>query len=213
MINNLHEIYNKDFVEYIQDEVVIKEHDTGARVDSIKVKNAKFYSFNKDILDRTNEIFKSNSGKIRLTKGCDGILLFQIEKQWYLFLIELKSGFSATNIEKATVQLQITYSKLSMILNIIEGIVELKDCQLRGFIIAEKPNSEQKVKISKKADTFNGYCIEKLCKKMIVGIDICIEKDNSILSKLPLKDKYKFEKMHLFYIPSDQTEIDITSFL
>lgn len=77
MIDKLHSIFNVDFVSYNESEVLIEEREPGAIVKEIKLVNADFFSFNKELLDRTNELFKDNVSKNSLAMGCDGLVLFK----------------------------------------------------------------------------------------------------------------------------------------
>lgn len=213
MINKLHSIFNIGFVNVVDNEIEITEREQGARVNSVKVSNATFFNFNKEILDKANDIFKNNNHSISLAKGCDGILLFKVDEIWYLFLIELKSKFSSTNINNANQQIQISFAKIAVLMSMIKDFVPLNECRKRAFIVCEEPCSEEKSRFLKISASISGYCIEKLCMKLIERLDISIHKEHSLLKDFPLNEAYCFDKMPLYYIPSTKREINVLEYL
>ncbi|MFK5949223.1 MAG: hypothetical protein QM500_10700 [Methylococcales bacterium] len=212
MLDSLLNVFNKDFVRLNKSEISVDESESDALVKNFKFVNADFFSFNKTILDKTNELFKNNSIDVSLAQGCDGMILFCCNEKWHLFLVELKSSFSATNINKAKDQIQTTFPKLMMALTLVQEMINIDDVAIHGFIVTKPPTSEQKTKIFKKARQNRGYCVEQLCERLILKNDTIILKENSILRKFNLNEQYRFEKMPLHYISSEEGSLDVTKY-
>lgn len=157
-----------------------------------------------------NSLKKKAKTESSLAKGCDGILLLEHKDEWYLCLIELKSGFM--KLAYATEQLEITYCKFLMLLEIVEGI-DISKFKLIGFLISNLPDAEQKSKILKKSKACKGYCIEKLFERLLIFGKVTKKEENSILNNFPIKDKFKFNKMHIHYIKASTKSVNILDYL
>lgn len=214
MIDKLRSVFNSDFVDFKESTVIISETQKTALVTNIEFFNAHFYSFNKEVLSKTQYFFEKTKGEASLTESCDGMLLFYAKGKWNLFLIELKSSFKPEHVSKAQEQIQCTFPRLMMPLEIIKDIVRSKELHVQGFIVSNPPTSEQKTRILKKAGGVDGYCIEKLCVKLINNLESVITKENSILSRFSLNDNFIFNELRLHYIDAvQQKKIDVMKYL
>ncbi|MCT4614246.1 MAG: hypothetical protein N4A49_05145 [Marinifilaceae bacterium] len=213
MKESFDKIFNPDFLTFNESEVIIEEADSNAEVKEIKLINANFYSFKKELIDHNCEIFKGNTQSLSLTSGCDGIVLFEKNKQWYLFLIELKSKFSTTNVKKAKNQVQLMYPKLMMYFNICKKYVDINQLIVKDIIVSNSPNSEVKSNLLKKHSAGKLNAIEKIAYKFINNKNHVIDGEDKVLTNFGLSDYCNFDTMELHYVSVESNAIDITKYI
>ena len=124
---------------YANGSYTVHEPSVESKVKDITWNNANFQVFNPDIAkDLTGFFQKAKSGDI-FWFNCDGVFLFQGDSKKYLFLCELKSAFDSSDIYHASNQINSTYIKLSMILNLLPNFRK-DEVIVKGFIISRPPD-------------------------------------------------------------------------
>ena len=124
---------------YVKGSYTVHEPSVDSKVKNITWNNANFQVFNPDIAKDLTGFFQSaNSGDI-FWYNCDGVFLFQGDCKKYLFLCALKSAFDSSDIYHASNQINSTYIKLSMILNLLPNFRK-DEIIVKGFIISRPPD-------------------------------------------------------------------------
>ena len=124
---------------YVKGSYTVHEPSADSKVKDITWNNANFQVFNPDIAKDLTAFFQSAKSGDIFWCNCDGVFLFQGDNsKKYLFLCELKSTFDSSDIYHASNQINSTYIKLSMILNLLPNFRK-DEVIVKGFIISRPP--------------------------------------------------------------------------
>ena len=138
---------------YFHDQVVIEETETKATVRKLIFKNSNFHFVDTKMIEDCTSLFhmvapSNPSSHEILKKDCDGIILFQNEADKFFFLVELKSGFSTTELFSAMHQIISSYIKSNMLMHLL-ATYEFSDYTFKAFIACHPPKDDYKVTLSK----------------------------------------------------------------
>lgn len=126
-------------IDYFKGSYTVHEPSSESKVKNVTWNNANFQVFNPDIAKDLTRFFQSAESSEIFWLNCDGVFLFQGDSKKYLFLCELKSTFDSSDIYHASNQINSTYIKLSMILNLLPNF-QKDEVIVKGFIISRPPN-------------------------------------------------------------------------
>lgn len=96
-----------------------------------------------------------------MKKDCDGIFLTEKEGKPYLFLYELKSKFTVSEIASAKDQIIGSYLKLHALLSLLQ-VYKQEELVIRGIIASFSPTDETLSNMTQKMenDILNRFCYQ-----------------------------------------------------
>ncbi len=207
---------------YVKDRYTIHESSTDSKVKDITWINANFQVFNPDIARDLTCFFRSAKSGDIFCFNCDGVFLFQGESKKYLFLCELKSAFDSSDIYHASNQINSTYIKLSMILNLLPNFRK-DEVVVKGFIISRPPDKTYLRDLHKqsmmgnkgKFTTEAEFCYD-LCynseKKHMLNFKHCHQFKDIPLGSESIADRIEFHHIPVA-APSTSIAVDVMQYV
>lgn len=210
-VDNLKAIYDNEHFELVNRSGTIIEGDKGATINEVNLNcDSEMLLLKKDLLDVTNRLFinKNDNPSVELAHGCDGVVITKNGDTRYLFFVELKSKFTSTSVKKAYDQFVASYIKLSLYFELIKGL-DIKTFRIGAILISGYLDDETKTKLVKRMRLNDDkFCFERLCLKLNEG-RVVVEKNKTLLERLPIKDKLVFEQLPMFYVATSKSNASI----
>lgn len=214
--SNLKQLFPNYAMGYFRDSVLIKENDAKAKVKELKWINSCFQSIDTKIVKDLTGFFSRNKAPDVFNWDCDGIIIFEENGNKYVFLSELKSSFSSSELYHAKDQLISSYIKVNMILHLLPGYNK-QDYIFKAFIISLPANGSYIRDLHKELLFTRGskYKTEaefadELCNSanrcLTLKATECHE-----LKDLPLGDNCLFNELefHFIEVPHGASSIDV----
>ena len=149
----------------------------------------------------TTAYYKDNDGKPEIQHDCDGIMLVHHNNNDYLVLMELKTTYSKTNIEKAEKQIAASLFRMICRLKPLNSF-DIHNCKVCGMIVSLPVTSEIKRDIKKKQNTkkrLKRY-EEQACHFMRTTYPYNLDDTHINFSKLPVNPIYVKKHIPIFHI-------------
>ncbi len=137
--SNLKSLFPNYEMEYFYDSVLITEKNDTAKVKKLKWTNSCFQNIDTKIVKDLTAFFVENQAPEVFNWDCDGISIFEEDGHKYVFLSELKSSFSSSELYHAKDQLISSYIKINMILHLLPGYKK-QDYIFKAFIVGLPAN-------------------------------------------------------------------------
>ena len=214
--DDLKSIYRDTYFCEYQDgdtiEILEERGDPDVTGVSINVKS-ELTNIQSDFLhNSTSSYYKRNTCKPEIQHDCDGIMLLHYKNDDFLVLLELKSHFTKTNIEKAEKQIAASLFRMICRLKPLNSF-DVHNCKVCGIIVSLPVSDETKRDIrvrknaGKKLKRFEEQAYHFLRKSQ----PYLLEDEHIGLSKLPVNPVYIKKQIPLFHIDVKKgfSEIDI----
>lgn len=203
--------------EYASDRQVgactVREQDSGATLKSVEWSNGSFvkmdHSMSKDL---TGFFSKAKSPEI-FRYDCDGVIFFEEDGRKYMFLNELKSGFSTQDLYHAKQQIISSFLKTNMLMH-LSSVYHIEDFIVKGFIFTRRPKPDFLVSLYRgdmdRSDS-SKMAEYRLATRMLVDgtsvrvapniTRICLKPTECLsLKGLPLGDRGIFKQLELYHV-------------
>lgn len=119
----------------------VREQDSGATLKSVEWSNGSFVKIDHDMSkDMTGFFDKAKSPEI-FRYDCDGVIFFEENGRKYMFLNELKSGFSTQELYHAKQQIISSFLKTNMLMH-MSNTYHIEDFIVKGFIFTRSPKQD-----------------------------------------------------------------------
>ena len=198
--------------------IEIHEHGPQATVTKVIWNNSDFNCIDQELVKDATSFFEICKAPEIFRKDCDGIMTFEHNGQKYMFLTELKSGFSTQDLYKAKTQIIASFIKTNMILHMLSSY-RLEDYIIKGFIVGHPPKNDFLGSLHQ-LTSLPGNHQTRLEYSLAMKIFIDHRKSKSISLKptdfncihnLPFGQRGIFPKIELHYIevPIGQTSITL----
>ncbi len=195
--------------------VEILEHDSKALVKKVVWTDADFHHLDHQMAKDMTSFFTLAGSPEVFNHDCDGVVIFELDGRKYMFLTELKSGFSTEVLMKAKTQIISSFLKTNMLLH-LSSCYRLEDYIVKGFIVGRSPKADFKINLYKgsmlpdkgKVREFD-LTRKFFCKNPSRSI-VLKPTDFICLSGLPLGDRGIFPEIDLHYIEIDSQSSEIS---
>lgn len=198
--------------------VDIHEHEAKATVTKVTWSNSDFNCIDTQMIKDSTSFFEICKAPDIFRKDCDGIVLFEHAGKKYMFLTELKSGFSTQFLYKAKTQLVASFIKANMLLHMLPSYQQ-EDYIVKGFIVSHSPTDDFLTTLhqatslpynSRQRQEYN-LAIRLLIDNRKTKSTTLRAADFTCIHSLPLGQRGIFPKMDLHFIevPSDQSSITL----
>lgn len=198
--------------------VDIHERDASATVTKVTWLNSDFNCIDTQMIKDSTSFFEICQAPDLFRKDCDGIIMFEHAGKKFMFLTELKSGFSTQFLYKAKTQLVASFIKANMLLHLLPSYHQ-EDYIVKGFIVSHSPTDDFLTTLHQATSLpYNSKQRQEYSLAMRLLIDnrktkstAMLPTDFSCLRSLPLGQRGIFPKMDLHFIevPSGQSSITL----
>ncbi len=202
--------------------VDIYEHEAKATVRKVTWINSDFNYFDPTLAKDMTAFFQKATENELFWKDCDGVIIFEHDGKKYMFITELKSGFSTQVIYKAKTQIISSFIKTNMVLHLL-SCYKLEDYIVKGFIVGHPPKPDFIYNVSK-ADMLKDNDIKiqhEFARKFFIDNKehsrSLKPKDLYCLKGLPLGDRGIFQNIELYFIEvkdgNSEIELDVMNYI
>jgi hypothetical protein len=203
LLESINNLFPKYKTEIIKGNVSIQEKKPEAKLREIQFTHDEFWRIDTSMIKDFSSFFQTAQSPDFFLIECDGIVVFDYNKQKHILIIELKSSFDTEDIFYARKQIISTYIKLNILLNIIPEY-EKEEYIYKGVIASLKPNDNQQNWISKMM-MLDDKNPDK--KKVNFALNLYNDKERTItkdlcqeMSLYELSNKCMFDKLTFNYI-------------
>ena len=200
----------------------ILEYDEKATVRKVTWINSDFNYFDSTLAKDMTAFFQKSTKNELFCKDCDGVIIFEHGGKKYMFITELKSGFSTEIFYKAKTQILSSFIKTNMILHLL-SCYKLEDYIVKGFIVGHPPKPDFIYNVSK-ADMLKDSDTKKkheFARSFFIKnkshIRFLKPKDFYCLKGLPLGDRGIFQNIELYFIEvkdgDSEIKLDVTNYI
>lgn len=208
--NDINNIFNQSFIKIFTNEITIVERDNQltTTIKSIKfIFDGEIIKINQEQLILANFFIKIGKSK-GLTSINDGVFIVNYKNQLYLNFCELKSELYQDKFRIAKTQIEATFLKVIIFLNILNKF-SINDVIVNCFFVT---NENTEIKGNSKKALDNGIIKDFVFNTLITKSKVKLLKDELELSKFPIKDDYLLSNVHLHLIEGNNREIYITDY-
>lgn len=205
-------LYHPNLFEYksVGGIVTINEHEQNAMVKFAEMcYHGKLLSIKNDLLKDCHKIYKENeSNSPELKHDCDGIFFLTCQEKKYFILIELKSKYNKTNLEKAEKQLAASYIRVLSRLSCLKDF-DINRYKVCGIIVSQGPTTAERTKADKKRKTKQR--LDRYEKQMMTFCkgDTPFELNHQFVhtQQLPIREDLLFDKLPIFHIDCNGSSV------
>ena len=192
LIENFKKLYPPYVSEVTSICIEEKENQSKAHVtfDRLNIQGVDGFEISNQIIKAANSLYEKVTQKKLLRRDCDGIFLTEKGGKTYLFLCELKSKFTVSEIASAKDQIIGSYLKLHALLSLLQ-VYKQEELVIRGIIASFSPTDEMLSFMSKEMENDQG------------AIRFCYQLNRDAFYQMPK------EKCLGYYDPLCMREIDI----
>ena len=137
--SDLKKLFPNFDMKYCLNSATISESDAKASIKELNWTDSSFHVIDTEIIKAITSFFQKSGSADIFKFDCDGIVIFEENGKKYIFLSELKSGFSSQYLDHAKDQLISSFIKLNMILHLLPGYNK-KDYIFKAFIVSSPSN-------------------------------------------------------------------------
>lgn len=150
LADNFNKAYPNVSVSEFHDEVSITEPENDdSSFRKLNIRGIDGYAFPHDIANNLSSFATQAGHQGVLTKNCDGVIIFEYNKQKYVALLELKSSFDTQKINDARDQIIGSYIKMRGLLSTLQNF---QDYVFIGIIVSFEPDSEKLDELGKRKE-------------------------------------------------------------
>jgi hypothetical protein len=157
LVENFKKLYPPYVSEVTSMCIEEKENQSKAHVtfDRLNIQGVDGFEISNQIIKAANSLYGKVTQEKLLKKDCDGIFLTEKDGKTYLFLCELKSKFTVSEIASAKDQIIGSYLKLHALLSLLQ-VYKQGEFEIRGIIASFSPTDEMLSFLSKEMENDQG---------------------------------------------------------